>query len=350
MRCYFQAKEDIQVISADCDTFASHAQLASFVAGCDVVIHLAGMNRGDDGEIFATNVELTRNLIEACEETGSKPHILFASSIHFRRKTAYGRSKKLCSSMFNDWAERSGAKFTNLILPNMFGEHGQPFYNSMVATFSFQLAQGDEPKIIEDSLVELMHAQDLAEEISAIIEHSVDGDIRLVGRKLRVNGVLGKLREFDALYRRNIVPDLSDPFDRNLFNTYRSYFFPQAYPFQAELRRDDRGELFEAVKAEQGGQCFISTTKPGVTRGNHYHRHKFERFLVIKGEGIIRIRKLFSDVVNEFHVLGNNPEYVDIPTLHTHNLTNVGEDDLITLFWAHEHFDPMSPDTIPERV
>jgi UDP-2-acetamido-2,6-beta-L-arabino-hexul-4-ose reductase len=135
-----------------------------------------------------------------------------------------------------------------------------------------------------------------------------------------------------------------------LFNTYRSYLFPQEYPVGLDLKCDPRGELFEAVRGHSGGQTFMSFTRPGITRGNHYHRRKVERFLVVKGAARIRIRPMFRGVATEFLVSGATPVYIDMPTLHTHNITNVGDDDLLTLFWTNEIFDPSDPDTFAEQV
>jgi UDP-2-acetamido-2,6-beta-L-arabino-hexul-4-ose reductase len=158
------------------------------------------------------------------------------------------------------------------------------------------------------------------------------------------------LKEFHNLYEANIYPDLSDPFTRNLFNTYRSATFPATWPRELEMRSDERGVLFEAVKGGGGGQTFLSTTKPGIIRGNHFHLHKVERFLVIQGEAIIRIRKVLSQVVYEFRVTGDTPTPVDMPTLHTHSIENVGAKELLTLFWTHEPFDPNNPDTYFDKV
>ncbi len=350
MRCRLHQEGEVKVAPADIETFASETDLSSFASTCDVIVHLAGMNRGDDEELYRVNVGLAKSLIEACKKTDSKPHILFASSVHISRDTAYARSKRKCAEIFDEWAKLTGGKFTNVILPNVFGEHGKPFYNSMVATFCFQLAEGEEPKIIEDSRVELVHAQDVAQTFVELIHGSEGNEYRLAGQEMWVHEVIDKLKQLDAEYRNHVIPNLKRPMDLNLFNTYRSFLYPKMYPVSADLREDERGVLFEAVKSRQGGQCFISTTKPGVTRGNHYHRRKFERFMVIGGQGVIRIRRLLTDTVDEFPVSGDAPRFVDIPTLHTHNLTNTSRDDLITLFWAHEIFDADQPDTYPEQV
>ena len=347
---FLHSRKDITVTTAGFPEFGSGESLARFAAPCDVIVHLAGMNRGDDAEVAKTNIALTEALIGACKSSGAKPHIIFSSSTHIYRDTPYGNSKKACTELLKAWAAQSGGKFTNLILPNIFGESGKPFYNSAVSTFCFQLANGQEPKIIEDNEIEILHAQRVAREILSIATRSTGGESVLKGSRLAVSQLLSKLRNMANLYSKHIIPDIRTPEDLDLFNTYRSYLFPQKYPVSLEMRKDARGTLFEAVKGLNGGQTFISATKPGITRGNHYHTLKVERFLVIKGKAIIRIRKLFSGETKEFAVDGAAPAYIDIPALHTHNITNTGKDELMTLFWANEIFDPDNPDTYQETV
>ena len=159
--------------------------------------------------------------------------------------------------------------------------------------------------------------------------------------------------EWDALkkvYDRGEIPDLDSNLRVDLFNTLRSELFPDHYPVKLTLRSDHRGSLFEAVRAHQKGQAFISTTKPGIVRGNHFHLHKVERFCVISGKATIRLRKLFSTDIAVFDVSGEQPSFIDIPTLHTHDITNTGTSDLITLFWSNEFYDPDHPDTWTENV
>lgn len=347
---FLHGQKGVEVFGAGRSTFASQPALDEFLSGLDVVVHLAGMNRGDDAEIEKTNIDLATGLVAACERSKRRPHILFSSSTHVMRDTPYARSKREATRIFSEWATREGAVFTNLILPHVFGEGGKPFYNSVVSTFCYQLANGDAPVIVNDGDLELAHSQQVAEKVFALMHEPVAGDVRVAGVPMRVSDLLVRLRRFDQLYRGLVMPDVREQIDLYLFNTFRSYLFPSHYPVSLQLHQDARGDLFEAVKSLNGGQCFISTTKPGITRGNHYHTRKIERFLVLGGKGLIRIRKLFSDEVAEFEVSGDRPQYVDMPTLHTHNITNIGESDMTTLFWSHEIFDPANPDTFPEPV
>ena len=350
IRCFLNGCPNIQVLSGNRATFAANDRLDEFVAGADAIVHLAGMNRGNEHEIETTNIALTETLIGACERARRRPHIVFASSIHVTRDTAYARSKRLCAQLIDEWAKRRGARFTTLVMPHVFGECGKPFYNSVVSTFCYQLAGAQTPRIVQDSTLELVHAQSVAEHVFDVIMNGRTGEIVINGFPITVSDVLKKLEHFAQLYRNQIVPPLGTEIDLALFNTYRSYLYPAYYPVAVERKTDERGSLFEAVRSLNGGQCFISTSKPDITRGNHYHRRKVERFFVLEGKATIRIRKLFSNEVSEFVVCGDLPQYVDMPTLHTHNIINTGDTTLTTLFWAHELFDAARPDTYREQV
>jgi UDP-2-acetamido-2,6-beta-L-arabino-hexul-4-ose reductase len=350
LRAYLQGRPGVEVRGATRDTFVDPAAMAQFVSGLDAVAHLAGMNRGEDAEIEAINVHLVDALIEACERTASRPHIVFSSSTHIERDTVYGRSKREGAARLRRWAEKHGARFTNLILPHVFGEFGKPFYNSAVSTFCHQLAMGETPSIIVDGQLRLIHTQQVAARMLQIVTNGEDGEVGMEGEPLTVSELLARLGCMADLYNAQLVPDLRPPLDLQLFNTYRSYLFPHFYPVSAKLYSDDRGHLFEAVRSLNGGQVFLSTTHPGITRGNHYHTRKVERFLVAQGEAVIRMRKLFSSEVLQFQVSGAPPQYIDMPTFYTHSITNVGNSDLLTLFWTHEIFDPTNSDTYPEPV
>jgi UDP-2-acetamido-2,6-beta-L-arabino-hexul-4-ose reductase len=350
MRCYLKQFEDIEVVLADRSTFADPDALRRFVAGTDAIAHFAGQNRGDDRELAATNVDLAERLVGACEAEGVAPHVVYSSTVHAENDSAYGQSKKRAGEILRAWSDKSGAKFCNLVLPHIFGEGTRPFYNSAVATFAYQLATGDEPEVHNDATLELLHAQDVTAEVLRIVRQGDESSLRLAGEKITVSEVLGRLRVMARSYESLVVPDVRSKLDLRLFNLYRSYLFPDYYPKELELHSDDRGDLVEVVKNLNGGQAFFSTTKPGVTRGNHFHYSKIERFLVVRGSARIEVRKLFDDDAHVFDVSGEAPAFVDMPPLHTHSITNTGEEQLLTLFWAHEIFEPAKPDTVFEPV
>lgn len=352
--CFLKTRSDARAFGANRATFLSQSVLDEFVQSCDVIVHLAGVNRGTENEVASGNIALASSLVEALERNSRRPHLIFSSSIHALSNNHYGTVKNQCSEIFRTWSRRNNACFTNLILPHVFGEHGRPFYNSVVSTFCHQIARSEQPTINSNGELELLHAQSVAKLFFDVANSDrpagLAEDIRPSGRKITVLELAEELRMLAQTYADGTIPDLNDPFRLDLFNTYRSYLYPTQYPITLPLRSDQRGALFEAVKTQMGGQCFLSTTIPGITRGNHYHLRKFERFLVTSGEAIIRIRKLSTDRVIEFPVSGSKPQVVDIPTLHTHSIINTGTDDLTTLFWSHEIFDPKNPDTYPETV
>jgi len=350
LRAYLHGLSDMQPIPGGRDLFVTPGALDSFVRQSDVIVHLAGMNRGEPEEVAQTNTQLTRQLIAALDSTGSQAHIIFSSSTHIDRDTAYGASKRESADLLRAWSERSGGLFTNLILPGVFGEQGKPFYNSVISTFCYQIANGQMPEIQQDGELHQLHAQSVARIIESTIRLPQQTSLRPAGQLVTVTELRDRLSALASQYRENIFPALADPFTRDLFNTYRSYLFPQHYPICLQLHEDSRGTLFEIVKGHSGGQSFLSTTHPGITRGNHYHTRKVERFLVTSGEARIKLRRLFTSEVISFDVSGDAPVAIDIPTLYTHNITNTGSKSLTTMFWTHELFDPNQPDTVAELV
>jgi len=349
LRAFLQSR-NIPVVPCPDEFFSAPAQLDRFVSSCDAIAHLAGMNRGQEDEILHTNIHLTQALTDACDRTNTSPHILFADSIHKTRGDAYGQSKTQCAEMLQTWADRTSARFTDLVLPNVFGEGTRPFYNSVVATFCHQIANEQKPTILVDVEMELLHAQDVALILNDAIHASSTGEVRPQGTRLHVSDLLERLQEMDRSYRAHVFPRLENDFALALFNTYRSYLYPAHYPVRIPQNQDPRGILVETVKSHNGGQCFVSWTHPEVTRGNHYHLCRLERFLVLQGLGLLRIRKLFSKEILNFTLDGSTPAYVDIPTLHTHSISNIGSETLITLFWSHQLLDPTHPDQFPEEV
>jgi len=353
LRCYLRTRSDVEEVRlADRQTFTVADGLQNFVGGLDLVVHLAGENRGDDIVLEKGNTLPAQQLIVALESVGAKPCVIVASSTHAEDPvTVYGRAKAQVVAAFDAWAQRGGSRVLTLVLPHVFGEYGRPYYNSAVATFCHQIARGEEPAIKGNGQLELIHVQDLAEHMISLYLERASGLFKIDGVPIGVREVADKLIDLHDIYvNRHEFPDLSSPFDRALFNALRAAIPDEQRMVAPDRHSDSRGWLVETVKANSGGQCFVSTTKAGITRGNHFHRRKVERFFVLQGMARIQLRKLFSDAVISFELDGGAPSYVDIPTLHTHSITNVGVDELITLFWADEFFDAESPDTYFEEV
>lgn len=354
LRCYLYTRTDITEIRlAGRDDFSSSDKLCDFVSGLDCVVHLAGVNRAEPNELVDGNIKPARQLIDALIKTGSQATVIYSSSVQALSpdSSPYAEGKAGVSQIFEEWVISSQGRFINLIVPHVFGEYGRPNYNSAVATFAQQIANNEKPTIHNDGSLELVHVQDLAEKIIELYESNVFGNIRVEGRKTGVIEVANKLQDLrDTYLDDGQLPDLSDQFNRSLFNTLRGAFKEKMRLSCVTKHQDDRGWLVETVKANSGGQCFVSTTKPGITRGNHFHRRKVERFFVLQGKAKIKLRKLFTDDVIVYELDGDTPAFVDIPTLHTHSITNVGDAELITLFWSDEFYDPENPDTYFENV
>lgn len=335
-----------ELVLLDHAGFDQGQTLRDAVTGADAVLHFAGVNRAHEDIVEAANPAIAQRLVQACAEVGSKPHIVYANTIHANTDTPYGRSKRRAGEIIRGAADR----YTDLILPHIFGECARPHYNNVTATFIDAVIKGEKPNINPDGRVSLLHAGAAAQAALDAVTVRKTGEMRPKARDMSVGELYEVLKRLHADYEANIYPDLGDDFTLALFNTYRAALYPDDFPRALKLMTDARGTLFEAVKGGGGGQVFLSTTAPGVTRGDHFHLTKVERFLVVQGEAIIRIRKVLSNEVWEYRVSGESPASVDMPTLHTHSIENVGNEPLLTLFWTHDLFDPANPDTYADKV
>ena len=324
--------------------------LETLLADCDAIVHLAGKNRGEDSEMYDTNLSLARTLIEACDAATVRPHIVFASSLHRERDSAYGRSKRDAERLFVEWGARTGAPVAIMILPNVFGPFCKPFYNSAVATLCHELAEGVDSTINDGAQVELLHAHDVARAFYESIVEKTEGEIILSGTHMSLADVYAFLAQAYEQYQSNVIPKLSSTIEQQLFGTLQVYVFDKQFPRVLNVKDDPRGPIFEIIRGNGSGQVFFSTTHPGKTRGNHYHTRKFERFCVVQGDGEIAIRKLFDTKVKRFPVSGSEPTVVDMPQFYAHNITNVGDGDLLVAFWISEHYNESDPDTYYETV
>lgn len=350
-RCALKARGTADVVPIDRALFADSANLQAALQGVDAVLHLAGVNRAEDAHLLDDNTHLAQRLTDALDAIRSRPVIVFANSIQSGSQSRFGETKQAAADHLVEWGRRSSAPVADVRLPNVFGEHGRPHYNSVVATFCHQLAHGAKPTILDDREIQLLHAQDAVDRILELIDSPKSGVFSPVGRPMKVSAILEKLRSFRDVYATGEIPNLVDQFDRSLFNTYRSFCFPDHYPIFPELHSDNRGGLFECLQSRGGqSQVFCSTTFAGVIRGNHFHLRKIERFLVLDGIGEIALRRLLTGEVVRFKVSGEQPAIVDMPTMWTHSITNVGTEDLLTMFWADQILNSEKPDTYAEQV
>jgi UDP-2-acetamido-2,6-beta-L-arabino-hexul-4-ose reductase len=334
--------------------FNENIKLDSFVSKCDIIIHLAGLNRhSDENEILSTNVGLAEILVQSFKRTGYKGQIIFSSSIQEEKKNTFGNSKKKARELFSNWANASGANFIGLIIPNVFGPFGLPFYNSVVSTFCHQLINDQTPIIDSDKSLKLIYINDLVKQIVELFESNL-GNLIVIKHTFncKVSDILEILIKFKyKYYESGQIPYFKNQFEVDLFNTFRSFFnLNKHYPIKYKDNIDNRGNFVEIIRSERSGQVSFSTTKKGVTRGNHFHKRKIERFSVIKGEALIQLRKIGTTEIINFYLSGDEPAYVDMPIWYIHNITNIGTDDLYTIFWINELYDKTDTDTYFENV
>jgi len=319
----------------------------------DFIYHLAGVNRAEtDNEVYRPNVEINSSILKHLKKINFKGKLYFSSSLQENSNSLYGQAKKKAREDFDRLSKKLEFTFYSSLTPNVFGPFCKPFYNSFIATFSHQLLNNQTPTIISDTKVKLINIDDY---ISSLLE-LLEGKSKTINfdflTEIKVSEVLEKLKMFFNQYiQENKIPNLELKFDKELFNTFRSYinhkeFFPRSY----QLHSDERGSFIELSKALTMGQSSYSTTNIGITRGNHFHTRKIERFSVIKGKAKIQFRKYLTDEIISFELDGNSPSYVDMPIWYTHNITNIGKEELLTFFWINEPYDQNDPDTYPEIV
>jgi UDP-2-acetamido-2,6-beta-L-arabino-hexul-4-ose reductase len=349
--CRLRAVYGINAIGIVREEYADPQRLAAALAGVDAVLHLAGVNRAEtDDAVEQGNVVLARALADALARRESPVDVVYANSVQAELDNPYGRGKAAAAAVLADAVKAAGGNFADVLLPNLFGEHGRPAYNSFVATFAHEVAAGRRPSVTGDREVPLLHAQDAAHELITSVgskeRRKVEGESR------GISEVLALLEAAHGLYAtRGEIPPLPGRFEVNLFNTYRAAAFPGMWPLSPQVHADGRGELFETVRAHGAtGQAFVSTTRPGQMRGDHYHLQKVERFFVVRGEAEISLRRLLHDDVVSFRLSGDSPSFVDMPTLWVHNIRNVGGNELVTMFWSDQLLDPESLDQYPEKV
>lgn len=342
--------QEYEIVECNRSFFDNSSLLDSFVRECDVIVHLAAVNRHQDAQfIYDKNVQLSELLIKALERTGVKPHIIFSSSSQENLDNFYGNSKQKARELLLCWAKNVGAKFTGLIIPNVFGPFCKPNYNSFIATFCHKIINSELPEIQYDANVALIYVGDLVDKIIKEIGCSETNENYIISNTSleKVSTVLSKLKFFNEEYINNgRVPNLESMFDLQLFNTFCTYIdHKKRYPVKFTEHVDARGTFIEVIRFDIGGQCSFSTTVVDITRGNHFHTRKIERFAVIKGKALIQLRKIDSEEIMDFCLDGDEPSYVDMPIWYTHNIKNIGDEDLYTIFWINEAYNSEDPDT-----
>ncbi|WP_160714436.1 NAD-dependent epimerase/dehydratase family protein [Chitinophaga solisilvae] len=348
-------QEEFERIEFKKEYFSDDTQMDHFIATCDVIVHLAALNRHNDPQtIYNTNVDLVNKLTASLRRCYKKTQVIFSSSTQEERDNLYGKSKLTGRNALAAAVEENGGSFAGLIIPNVFGPFGNPYYNSVVATFCHQISHDEIPVIEIDGELKLIYVGELIDVILSVIRNKTTAASLEVPftHKARVSEILALLQTYHKEYQLNgVIPALHNNFERNLFNTFRCYMdIPKYFPVKFKQHTDPRGAFVEVIRLNTGGQVSYSTTVPGITRGNHFHTRKIERFAVIKGEALIQLRRIGTDEVLDFYLSGNEPAYVDMPVWYTHNIRNIGTEELFTIFWINEFFDAADPDTYMEIV
>jgi UDP-2-acetamido-2,6-beta-L-arabino-hexul-4-ose reductase len=347
--------ENTEVLEYDLGN--SEADLRASLAVADAIFHLAGVNRPKDVSEFQTgNAGLTEQICSILGELDRSPLLVLSSSTQAELDNPYGASKREAEGAVECYAFEANAAAVIFRLTNVFGKWCRPNYNSVVATFCNNVAN-DLPIEISDPARELELVY-IDEVVAAFLDvlgtppAPGAADRRTANPTFRttLGGLAATIRGFRESRVNLRVPDFSDGLVKRLYPTYLSYLPKDEFDYGLDIKTDPRGSLAEFVKSDSAGQIFVSRTKPGITRGNHYHHTKTEKFLVLEGSAVIRFRSIRGDEVLEYPVRGDEYRVVDIPPGYTHSITNVGGGEMVVLFWSCEPFDPQHPDTFFEEV
>lgn len=350
----FPLSTDLNIYEYDIDT--APALLDEYCRTADFVFNLAGVNRPKDQSEFMTgNFGFASTLLDSLKKHNNKCPVMLSSSIQASLDNPYGKSKKAGEDLFFQYAKETGAPVLVYRFPNVFGKWCKPNYNSAVATFCHNIAN-DLPIMVNDRSVvmTLVYIDDVVTELIRALmgdENRIRDYCEVpVVHTITLGEIVDLIYSFKASREARSIPDMSDAFTKKLYATYLSYLPANQFSYPLNMNIDARGSFTEIIRTPDRGQFSVNISKPGITKGNHWHNTKNEKFLVVSGRGVIRFRRVDSDKVLEYYVSGEKLEVVDIPTGYTHNIENLGEFDLVTFMWASEPFDPEKPDTYFEKV
>lgn len=340
---------NVEIYSFDREN--TEEDLLLFTKDCQFVFHLAGVNRPQNtSEFMEGNATLTEKICQMLTLNDNKSPIVMTSSIQAELDNAYGMSKKVGEEVLKKHGELNQSPIYIYRLANLFGKWSKPNYNTVIATWCYNVANNLEINISNpDHRVEFCYIDDvIAEFLNALMGNPTrDGQYCVVNSTHTIS--LGELAEIIQGFKSSrttlLLPKTGDTFTSQLYATYLSFLAEEDFSYFLKMNIDERGSFTEFVKTEWNGQVSVNISKPNITKGNHWHHTKNEKFLVVSGHGVIRFRDIFTDKVIEYFVSGEQLEVVDIPTGYTHNIENLGQTDMVTVMWASEAFDPKRPDT-----
>lgn len=338
------------------DMDSTKQELTAYTKDCDFVFHLAGVNRPEKEEEFLEgNLGFVEQVIQMLEEAGNTPGFLLSSSIQAERDNPYGKSKLAGEEAVFAYGKRNDVDVYVYRLNNLFGKWSRPNYNTVIATFCHNIARDIEIKVDNpDAQIRLTYIDDLIEEFLRALDGKPTKDEKyciVPGESVITVGHLADtIQSFKASRKNLLIPNMEDRLTSQLYSTYLSFLPTDNFSYPVKMNVDQRGSFTELLKSADRGQVSVNISKPGITKGNHWHHSKNEKFIVVSGEGLIQFRKIGDTEVYDYRVSGEKIEVVDIPTGYTHNIINVGETDLVTIMWANELFNPEKPDTYFEEV
>lgn len=325
--------------------------LDEYCKEADFVFHLAGVNRSkEQSEFMQGNFAFTSTLLDTLKRNKNNCPVMISSSIQAELDNPYGKSKKAGEDLLFNYSKETGAKVLVYRFPNVFGKWCKTNYNSAVATFCHNIAH-DLPITVNDPsvLMNLVYIDDVLNELIYALdgEENRNGDFCEVPivHTITLGEIADLINSFKKSREERSIPDMSDEFTKKLYSTYLSFLPKNKFSYELKMNADNRGSFTEFIKTQDRGQVSVNISKPGITKGNHWHHTKNEKFLVVSGRGVIRFRNIDSDEVIEYFVNGDKMEVVDIPTGYTHNIENLGDSDMVTIMWANESFDSERPDT-----
>lgn len=325
--------------------------LEEYTKKCDFVFHLAGVNRPENEKEFMDgNYGFTSELLELLKKHNNKSPILITSSIQAEKDNPYGTSKKAGEDLLFEHSLETGAEVFVYRLPNLFGKWSKPNYNTVVATYCYNIARDLNIQVNNpDTELNLCYIDDVLEEfLNALKGNSTKiNNYCSIGtvHTIKLGDLANIIRSFNETRRDLSIPNMDDELTKKLYSTYLSFLPKDKFGYDLKMNVDNRGSFTEFIRTPDRGQVSVNVSKPGITKGNHWHHTKNEKFLVVSGQGLIRFRNINTEEINEYKVSGEKLIVVDIPVGYTHSIVNIGDNDLVTVMWVNESFNPENPDT-----